>query len=121
MTVKTSVLPKDVFKMGNMARICGMCQKVLTPENTGDLGYLQPNCNDCTANAPWISVKIRLPEIGQQVLVFDHGCAGYYETGIQSGKYTGKEDPWQVTHFCESSYYYKVTHWMPLPNPPEKE
>ncbi len=34
--------------MEQMTRICGSCLKPLTKENTGELGYLQPNCNDCT-------------------------------------------------------------------------
>ncbi len=31
-----------------IARICGRCQTLLNPTNTGGLGHLQPDCNDCT-------------------------------------------------------------------------
>lgn len=33
---------------GVWARICGQCHVVLSNKNTGELGSLQPDCNDCT-------------------------------------------------------------------------
>ena len=31
-----------------LIRICGVCSKQLTKENTSNLQWLQPNCNYCT-------------------------------------------------------------------------
>ena len=58
----------------------------------------------------WISVKDRLPETGVEVLAYSDG------------------DIYTVVHcidgswIASSTYYdlYHVTHWMPLPEPPDK-
>lgn len=39
---------KIMSESENLIRVCGNCQVQLTPKNTGDLKWLQPNCNDCT-------------------------------------------------------------------------
>jgi hypothetical protein len=60
----------------------------------------------------WISVKERLPENGQRVLVYYRNQIGetcdITETRYVAGGYIG---------FWGGG----VTHWMPLPEPPEKE
>ena len=58
----------------------------------------------------WISVKDRLPDSGTGVLVFtDDYCA-----------YTAHYDGyWWLSG--EPTLSYNVTHWMPLPAPPEVE
>lgn len=62
----------------------------------------------------WISVKDRLPETDDTVLV----CLqrGGYELGFYS------DDSWRSLYL---SYFetkeLDVTHWMPLPEPPEEE
>ena len=60
------------------------------------------------ASPKWISVKDRLPESGIDVLVFtDDYCA-----------YTAHYDGyWWLSG--EPTLSYNVTHWMPLPEPPE--
>ena len=57
----------------------------------------------------WISVKDRLPNSGTGVLVFtDDYCA-----------YTAHYDGyWWLSG--EPTLSYNVTHWMPLPEPPEE-
>jgi hypothetical protein len=64
--------------------------------------------------ARWISVKDRLPELGQQhVLVW---CTLWKDSGeIAIG--IKWERSWDVegSHVANS----RVTHWMPLPAPPE--
>ena len=70
--------------------------------------------NEALSEAPhwwhWISVKDRLPESGVDVLVFtDDYCA-----------YTAHYDGyWWLSG--EPTLSYNVTHWMPLPEPPEMQ
>ena len=72
----------------------------------------------------WISVKERLPEDGQEVLVISHGwgerlvCVGQYkrvesETSWLTG-ITSKASNWLLWGW---SYIKepKVTHWLPQP------
>ena len=78
----------------------------------------------------WISVKDRLPDDEQEVLVIAHGWDGRlvyvgslkrvepqksWLTGI-----TNKSSEWSLWGW---SYLKKpiVTHWMPLPEPPEED
>jgi Protein of unknown function (DUF551) len=71
----------------------------------------------------WINVKERLPEyigFGIEVLVFRSGILDKFHICIYFGK-----DPifkgghhWNLKH-GKNKYAEDVTHWMPLPNPPE--
>lgn len=67
----------------------------------------------------WISVKDRLPEPGSYVLVFtddrDTYTALYYVCGYENHGH------WMVIDRPSRFYKiaHKVTHWMPLPKPPE--
>ena len=82
------------------------------------------------AGPHWISVEERMPALDTEVLVF---AVGLPEWGFE-GKTTmaiahrfiyrfwsgGKEHeewstPWEYFHKD-----YKITHWMPLPEPPEE-
>jgi hypothetical protein len=59
----------------------------------------------------WISVKDRLPELGQYVIAME--CDG------EIYKLKMKEKSsffWDV----DEMYYTQVTHWMPLPEPPKE-
>jgi len=67
-------------------------------------------------NGQWISVENRLPETEGRYLAFD-GVAQY----IFDLKFTGTG-----LGYWECGYLFKkttnaVTHWMPLPEPPEVE
>ena len=66
----------------------------------------------------WISVKDRLPEMCEEVIV-----AICDDTGDTPWKYT--TFGWmvnEVTWIIANGIGYGVTHWMPLPAPPtEKE
>ncbi len=57
----------------------------------------------------WISVETRLPDDGQSVLVYEPHCKGQNANGMTAESYTGG-DP---------DYGKWITHWMPLPEPPE--
>ena len=69
------------------------------------------------AQRQWIPVTERLPKPGQQVLaaipprVWNEENQALIETldYEQEGFYSWKDDEWQK----------RVTHWMPLPEPPE--
>ena len=72
-------------------------------------------------NAPsllrgWISVKDRLPEDGQKVLV----CGT--RKGMQVGVFRGLMHPFDAMGWWwKKDTRLDVTHWMPLPEPPEEE
>ena len=79
-----------------------------------------------TPQNEWVRVEERLPEsIVNKVLVYcENGYIGYghYE------KYQGEETWYNLesgepfaSWNLENCSPYKVTHWMPLPNPPERE
>lgn len=57
----------------------------------------------------WISVKDRRPEPSEDVIV--HYERGRIAIGVMY--YDGE--------FCFEGLYGAVTHWMPIPAPPEKE
>lgn len=64
----------------------------------------------------WISVKDRLPSIGENVLVYDERfidiSIGYISDFLNYRK------TWIVD--CGESVSDTVTHWMPLPEPPKE-
>ena len=80
--------------------------------------------NQLEARVPkWISVEDRLPEFNVYVLVYAVGKDDKKEITITSytnSMYglgiTGWIAPWQYF-----SYNYKITHWMPLPEPPKED
>lgn len=83
-----------------------------------------------TARNGWISVKDRLPEDEQEVLVIAHGWDGrlvyvgrHKRVEAQKSWLTGitnKSSEWSLWGW---SYLKEpmVTHWMPLPEPPEEK
>ncbi len=84
----------------------------------------------------WISVKDRLPEPDQGVLVFTITIETYGKhkekkkiyRNIYYGYHDGEEWLTSYCHGCEYIYkinekfpeeFIEVTHWMPLPEPPK--
>lgn len=64
----------------------------------------------------WISVKDRLPEDGQKVLV----CGT--RKGMQVGVFRGLMHPFDAMGWWwKKDTRLDVTHWMPLPESPEEE
>ena len=75
------------------------------------------------AHPKWISVKDRLPEDNLNVLVYaigDNENSVIAMTGYTHKMYgyniEGWRSPWQYFF-----YEYKITHWMPLPEPPKED
>jgi len=67
-------------------------------------------------NHQWISVNDRLPPIRESVLYLLHD----YDMDI--GVYSRTKKEWRVD--STDDYYWNkedVTHWMPLPEPPDKK
>lgn len=70
----------------------------------------------------WISVGDRMPELEQRCIIFTE--AGDLLTGWRT-EYCRGEAYWCFGHDCVSwdfEFNYDtgvVTHWMPLPEPPE--
>ena len=62
----------------------------------------------------WISVREQMPEEGVDVLVYGDLCYGdcYNAKGIEVD---------YVKHGTFVAFDEDVTHWMPLPEPPESE
>lgn len=65
----------------------------------------------------WIPVSERMPEIGQEVIVYGIGQIEPYSL---SAKWMGEEDEWRATEADLFPYpeEYQVTHWMAYPSPP---
>lgn len=72
-------------------------------------------------NGGWISVKDRLPEESKNVLVY---CKGGYMSSVSFSHmwkafnhFDSQGDPTEGDNHC----FLDVTHWMPMPEPPEEE
>ena len=64
------------------------------------------------ADDKWISVKDRLPEIGQFVDIYNS-----WEGRVPVVRYEGEGD-WSSQYM---NWTGRATHWMPLPKPPKEE
>ena len=70
----------------------------------------------------WISVEDRLPGDGKRVLAYCNKTGKYF-VGHVSNHYLSDEVYWWHEGARGAMYTVtsKVTHWMPLPEPPEGE
>lgn len=71
----------------------------------------------------WISVKERLPELGERVLACNGNISG--EAYITN---TVPQECISAARWCrhygaswDATFDLPVTHWMPLPTPPKEE
>lgn len=65
----------------------------------------------------WISVNDRLPKEKGEYLVAYHPC---YWDNVSEGTVVGIDSFRGKTQWAKKKYQ-RVTHWMPLPDPPEGE
>lgn len=86
---------------------CSECTTHLSQDALAYIQYLE-------AKQPrWISVEERLPWMNQKVLVSDGGI-------VTEAHYNGRGECIHNGHDMEIRGVI-VTHWMPLPEPPEEE
>ena len=84
-----------------------VCMDALMEDALAVINQLESNASV----QKWIPVTERLPEEFKEVLVYRFtGCEVDSCVSIQKGY-------WSYDPVCE----YKVTHWMPLPEPPKGE
>ena len=95
---------------------CDSCPYYEAKKDCGDrlkidaLAYIQQLE---AAQPKWISVEERLPEIGVNVLTRTVGLLHPISTGWYS--------PTRKNWCLDNGSTLKVTHWMPLPEPPKEE
>lgn len=109
--------------------ICDFCNRLYPDEacEPADCDWLRMLEEDATIVPQWISVKDKLPEPEQGVLVIARGWSGrllyigsYQRMEAETSRLTGvtsKASDWSLWGW---SYLREpeVTHWMPLPEPP---
>lgn len=61
----------------------------------------------------WISIEEKFPESGECVLLYSK------ESGVGEGAYISAKRHFEQWRW--NSIKKGVTHWMPLPNPPEEK
>ena len=89
-----------------------------------EIADLDTEVEELHARIPrWISVEERLPENDANVLVYaignnENSCIAMtsYTHNLHGFHIEGWRSPWQY-FFHE----HKITHWMPLPEPPKEE
>mgnify|MGYP006921365312 CR=1 FL=1 len=64
----------------------------------------------------WISVKDKLPEIMEDVLIRVK-CLSYYN--VEQGCYKGNDEWINCWYSRRNKNLYPVSHWMPLPDSPK--
>lgn len=73
-------------------------------------------CDGRPKQSEWISVKDRLPDKGQDVLAYRGDFNGDM---MNTYTYLGSEN-WEDDYgYRGSTEHEGITHWMPLPEPPE--
>lgn len=99
---------------------CASCAKSYKEE------YLHTVCVDCCmpiVRNKWISVKDELPgdDDGQVFLAafYARGSMNPNELGVRELCFNRDIQEWFTEDFKVSEVQWEITHWMPLPLPPE--
>ena len=77
----------------------------------------------------WIAITDRLPELEVQVLVYDQweSMDGEIMEDMRVAylsEYTTRQNSSCITSICEwagCEFAFNITHWMPLPKPPQND
>ncbi len=91
------------------------------------ISKMETVATDNNVGSKWISVKDRLPKKDGRYLVYDGDTGNYYdsyfdETEGEFGEWQNCFDTFTLGVIdCEWNSCPNVTHWMPLPEPPEGE
>lgn len=99
--------------------ICTMCGH-FDHKTDGNIVYGNKTCGElvgypcCGKFTPWIPVTERLPENICPVLVVLEGISTAFNGWYHDGK-------WWTVGAGTRPFTQKVTHWMPLPEPPKGE
>ncbi len=107
-------IPKNPFKRIKMNDKC-MKELIKTFIGYSDIPITSSRSDltiDVSKKSKWISVKDRLPEEGERVLIYRIGEPLSIDYMIDL---TPKPPIWACLYEDEM---YKVTHWKPLPEPP---
>lgn len=76
---------------------------------------MYPVCDNCEV-PKWNSVKYRMPEDDVYVLIYYNKCI------LEA--YHNPHRSWQTRlqmRNPDPAWFVEVTHWMPLPKPPQKD
>ncbi len=86
--------------------------------NTGIPIQGSKDSNKITVSFEWISVKDRLPESYTTILIYGQAtrCSCSKDFKVREGRYKEHGD----FEFGEYDCPCNVTHWMPLPEPPNE-
>lgn len=121
---------RTIEEIKNNLEQCSKVSGCAGCEHLGDLGCVEWNMRSALAlikhleakQPKWISVKERLPEYKTAVLGYGLRSKKYGETDKFPAAhvvYTRGEDEGWFTFW--NNEYVAVTHWMPLPQPPEED
>ena len=86
------------------------CNDVATPIDVA----LRKRIAELEAAQRWIPVSERLPQIGVRVLFYNN-----FIKNIHKGWFSGDEWTSDIGIFYNGDKLKRITHWMPLPEPPE--
>ena len=112
-----------------------ICKKVnggwFSPKNIAYCGAFKAE-TDNNVGGKWIPVTERLPDMDGKYLVFEQGVFGTNTRALSFATDGRKVDEYDFHSEWKNVWYYydsewghitidRVTHWMPLPEPPKGE
>lgn len=98
---------KEAFALCPTAHLCGDREESTFKEGSDCDKFNQAVEKKTQMDGRWISVTDRLPQRGQEVIAYD---GGVLKPKVYACLFWDKEfDSWA-----------RVTHWMPLPEPPKE-
>ena len=120
-------MPREMFISNGVSKnvgwscICAHCDAHVwgrEQEDTEATWNTRPIEDALQARIPqWISVKDRLPEDGTRVMAYVNGWheVAWHRKSIREWQFRD-----EIAFNNETNTYGLVTHWMPLPEPPEE-